>query len=79
MDATTVVKLASHPNIIGLKDSGGNVAKVGAIHHKTKGTGFQVLLSIDCGVFRSRYKKDNGGTSTFLLVCSTLESFRSEW
>jgi 4-hydroxy-2-oxoglutarate aldolase len=48
MDAATVIKLASHPNIIGLKDSGGNVAKVGAICHKTKDIGFQAcaLLSI---------------------------------
>lgn len=46
MDAATVIKLSSHPNIIGLKDSGGNVAKFGAIHHKTNGTGFQVKIFI---------------------------------
>ena len=42
MDAGTVIRLSSHPNIIGLKDSGGNVAKIGAIYNKTRGTGFQV-------------------------------------
>ncbi len=36
-------KLAQHPNIIGMKDSGGDVAKIGAIVHKTKGLDFAVL------------------------------------
>lgn len=45
MDAATVIRLSKHPNIIGLKDSGGNVAKIGAIHNKTRGTGFQVRLA----------------------------------
>lgn len=43
MDAATVIRLSAHPNIIGLKDSGGNVAKFGAIHNKTRVTGFQLL------------------------------------
>lgn len=47
MDAGTVIRLSAHPNIIGLKDSGGNVAKIGAIHNKTRGTGFQVRLEPD--------------------------------
>jgi 4-hydroxy-2-oxoglutarate aldolase len=42
MDAATVVAIAEHPNIIGLKDSGGNLVKMGTIITKVK-PGFQVL------------------------------------
>ncbi|KAK7479296.1 hypothetical protein BaRGS_00029466 [Batillaria attramentaria] len=38
-----VVQLASHPNIIGLKESGGDVAKIGWIAFKTRSLGFQIL------------------------------------
>lgn len=38
-----VVKLASHPNIIGMKDSGGDIVKIGSIVHKTQHQDFQVL------------------------------------
>jgi 4-hydroxy-2-oxoglutarate aldolase len=31
MDAATVIALAEHPNIVGIKDSGGNVAKFGEV------------------------------------------------
>ena len=42
MDVSTVAALAQHPNIIGLKDSGGNVAKLGALHEML-GNDFQIL------------------------------------
>ena len=42
MDATTVARAAEHPNIVGLKDSGGNVAKLADIVRLT-GPDFQVL------------------------------------
>jgi 4-hydroxy-2-oxoglutarate aldolase len=42
MDAETICAVAQHPNVIGIKDSSGNVAKLGAIRN-TMGTGFQVL------------------------------------
>lgn len=42
MDAETIAALAEHPNIIGLKDSGGNVVKIGDIF-RLAGPGFQVL------------------------------------
>lgn len=42
MDASTVAAIADHPNIVGLKDSGGNVAKLGALH-QLLGDGFQIL------------------------------------
>ncbi|XP_076436529.1 4-hydroxy-2-oxoglutarate aldolase, mitochondrial-like [Babylonia areolata] len=38
-----IVKLASHPNIIGLKESGGDVSKMGNLAHRTKGEDFQLL------------------------------------
>ncbi|MFA6125779.1 MAG: dihydrodipicolinate synthase family protein [Bacteroidales bacterium] len=42
MTAETILAIADHPNIIGLKDSGGNIAKMGEIVEKAK-PGFQVL------------------------------------
>lgn len=38
-----VIKLSSHPNIVGLKDSGGDIGKIGNLIFKTKGIGFQIL------------------------------------
>ena len=31
MDAATIISIAQHPNIVGLKDSGGNIIKMGAV------------------------------------------------
>jgi len=42
LDATTVIAIAEHENIIGIKDSGGNVVKMGEIRHLA-GPTFQVL------------------------------------
>jgi 4-hydroxy-2-oxoglutarate aldolase len=42
MTAADILSIADHPNIIGLKDSGGNVAKMADINYKAPG-GFQVL------------------------------------
>ncbi|XP_058437167.1 4-hydroxy-2-oxoglutarate aldolase, mitochondrial isoform X2 [Marmota monax] len=38
-----VVKLSQHPNIVGMKDSGGDVTRIGLIVHKTSKQDFQVL------------------------------------
>ncbi len=38
----SVMKLSDHPNIIGIKDSGGDVARIGSMVHETPET-FQVL------------------------------------
>ncbi|KAG7486021.1 4-hydroxy-2-oxoglutarate aldolase, mitochondrial [Solea senegalensis] len=38
-----VVQLSQHPNIAGLKDSGGDITRIGLIVHKTKGQDFQLL------------------------------------
>lgn len=42
MGAATIIAIAGHPNIAGLKDSGGNIVKMGEVLHKAK-PGFQVL------------------------------------
>ncbi len=42
LSAHVVVSLADHPNIIGLKDSGGNVSKMGEVVYRAGGD-FQVL------------------------------------
>ncbi|XP_003728901.1 4-hydroxy-2-oxoglutarate aldolase, mitochondrial [Strongylocentrotus purpuratus] len=36
-------KMCSHPNVIGMKESGGDVSKIGLMVHKTKGEDFQIL------------------------------------
>ncbi|XP_030586099.1 4-hydroxy-2-oxoglutarate aldolase, mitochondrial [Archocentrus centrarchus] len=38
-----VVQLSQHPNILGVKDSGGDITRIGLIVHKTKAQDFQVL------------------------------------
>ncbi|XP_047615428.1 4-hydroxy-2-oxoglutarate aldolase, mitochondrial isoform X2 [Phacochoerus africanus] len=38
-----VVTLSQHPNIVGIKDSGGDVTRMGLIVHKTRRQDFQVL------------------------------------
>eukprot|EP00088_Acartia_fossae_P062881 TRINITY_DN7624_c0_g1_i3.p1 TRINITY_DN7624_c0_g1~~TRINITY_DN7624_c0_g1_i3.p1 ORF type:complete len:327 (-),score=72.00 TRINITY_DN7624_c0_g1_i3:19-999(-) len=38
-----VIQLAKHPNIVGIKDSGGDITKLGSLVHGTKDQDFQVL------------------------------------
>ncbi|XP_072527771.1 4-hydroxy-2-oxoglutarate aldolase, mitochondrial [Salminus brasiliensis] len=38
-----VVQLSHHPNIVGLKDSGGDITRISLIVHKTRTQNFQVL------------------------------------
>uniref|UniRef100_A0A3Q1FX26 4-hydroxy-2-oxoglutarate aldolase, mitochondrial n=1 Tax=Acanthochromis polyacanthus TaxID=80966 RepID=A0A3Q1FX26_9TELE len=38
-----VLQLSKHPNILGIKDSGGDITRIGLIVHKTKTQDFQVL------------------------------------
>ncbi|KAG8435436.1 hypothetical protein GDO86_013390 [Hymenochirus boettgeri] len=38
-----IITLSQHPNIVGLKDSGGDITRIGLIIHKTKQSGFQIL------------------------------------
>ncbi|KXJ18902.1 4-hydroxy-2-oxoglutarate aldolase, mitochondrial [Exaiptasia diaphana] len=43
LPADVVIKLSVHPNIIGVKDSGGDITKIGYMIHKTAENNFQVL------------------------------------
>ena len=43
MPAQAVIALAPHPNIIGLKDSGGDVTKIGLMAHETRDADFQIV------------------------------------
>ena len=43
LPAPVAVSLAKHPNIIGMKDSGGDVAKTGYVVHETRAEDFSVL------------------------------------
>jgi len=38
-----IINLSKHPNIIGVKESGGDISKIGNLLHKTLGHSFQVL------------------------------------
>jgi 4-hydroxy-2-oxoglutarate aldolase len=42
MDADTIARIATHPNVVGIKDSGGNITKIGDTIRQA-GAGFQVL------------------------------------
>jgi len=39
----TVLNLAHHPNIVGIKDSGGDITKIAAMVHMTRDQDFQVI------------------------------------
>ncbi|HYA41503.1 MAG TPA: dihydrodipicolinate synthase family protein [Syntrophobacteraceae bacterium] len=43
LPAQVAVSLAKHPNIIGMKDSGGDVARIGYMAHETRDEEFQIL------------------------------------
>jgi 4-hydroxy-2-oxoglutarate aldolase len=43
LPAQVAISLAKHPNIIGIKDSGGDVTKIGYMAHETRADDFQIL------------------------------------
>jgi 4-hydroxy-2-oxoglutarate aldolase len=43
LPAQAVIALATHPNVIGLKDSGGDVTKIGWMAHETRDADFQIV------------------------------------
>lgn len=55
---SSVVRLASHPNIIGIKDSGGDITKLASMVHLTRDQEFQVIA----------------GSASFLLAALTVGS-----
>ncbi|ROT67033.1 hypothetical protein C7M84_014902 [Penaeus vannamei] len=52
-----IAALAQHPNIIGIKESGGDISKIGAIVHRTRSCDFQVLA----------------GSASFFLPCLQID------
>jgi len=48
MSVDAVVQLSAHPNIVGMKESNGDIAKIGRILHETGGVkkGFQMLAGL---------------------------------
>ncbi|NXD67840.1 HOGA1 protein, partial [Eolophus roseicapillus] len=49
-----VITLAQHPNILGIKDSGGDITRIGLMVHKTRQEDFQVLAG-SAGFLLSSY------------------------
>ena len=43
MPAQAAINLAQHPNILGMKDSGGDVTKIGLMAHETRDADFQIV------------------------------------
>lgn len=43
LPADVAMRMSAHPNVIGMKESGGEIAKIGYVVHKTRQSGFQVL------------------------------------
>jgi 4-hydroxy-2-oxoglutarate aldolase len=43
LSVNVVLRLASHPNIVGIKDSGGDITKIAHMVHATKAQKFQIL------------------------------------
>jgi 4-hydroxy-2-oxoglutarate aldolase len=43
LPAQAVIALATHPNILGLKDSGGDIVKIGLMAHETRQADFQIV------------------------------------
>ena len=43
LSVSVIQRLASHPNIVGIKDSGGDITKIAHLVHVTKGQKFQIL------------------------------------
>ncbi|XP_061857757.1 4-hydroxy-2-oxoglutarate aldolase, mitochondrial [Colius striatus] len=63
-----VLTLAQHPNIIGIKDSGGDVTRIGLMVHKTKQRGFQVLSGSAGFLLASYALGASGGICTLANV-----------
>ncbi|CAH3185308.1 unnamed protein product [Porites evermanni] len=53
LPAECIIKLSAHSNIIGLKDSGGDITKIGYVIHKTASRNFQVLAGSASFLFPS--------------------------
>ncbi|XP_029197438.2 4-hydroxy-2-oxoglutarate aldolase, mitochondrial-like [Acropora millepora] len=79
--AQCVNKLSSHPNIVGLKDSGGDISKIGYILHETAANDFQVLAGSASFLLASYHLGAVGGVCALANVlgrevCHLHEAFK---
>ena len=72
MSAEAIAELADHPNICGVKDSGGDIAKIGQILHLTNNKNFQVLAGSASFLFSSIALGASGGVCALANVSSCL-------
>ena len=68
MSAEAIAELADHPNICGVKDSGGDIAKIGQILHLTNNKNFQVLAGSASFLFSSIALGASGGVCALANV-----------
>ena len=54
----TVINLAAHQNIIGIKESGGDITKIASMVHRTSGQNFQVIAGSASFLLASLYLYD---------------------
>ena len=57
----SVVRLSSHKNIIGIKESGGDITKIASMIHLTRGENFQVIAGSASFLLASLYLGAVGG------------------
>ncbi|KAK2572267.1 4-hydroxy-2-oxoglutarate aldolase [Acropora cervicornis] len=79
--AQCVNKLSSHPNIVGLKDSGGDISKISYILHETAANDFQVLAGSASFLLASYHLGAVGGVCALANVlgrevCHLHEAFK---
>ncbi|NXN92354.1 HOGA1 protein, partial [Rhinopomastus cyanomelas] len=63
-----VLTLAQHPNIIGIKDSGGDITRIGLMVHKTQQEDFQVLAGSASFLLASYVLGASGGVCALANV-----------
>uniref|UniRef100_A0A8C3MX13 4-hydroxy-2-oxoglutarate aldolase, mitochondrial n=1 Tax=Geospiza parvula TaxID=87175 RepID=A0A8C3MX13_GEOPR len=68
-----VITLAQHPNIIGIKDSGGDITRMGLMVHKTRQEDFQVLAG-SAGFLLASYTVGASGG-----VCALANVLAGQW
>lgn len=69
MSAEAIAQLADHPNICGVKDSGGDIAKIGQILWLTEGKRFQVLAGSASFLHPAVSLGASGGVCALANVC----------
>ena len=57
----SVIRLASHKNIVGIKESGGDITKIASMIHGTRGENFQVIAGSASFLLASLYLGAVGG------------------